>query len=626
MLEQPLNKMYPDYQKLFQRIAVLETELFHLKQLRGLDKTLRAKQNDMKGRITGRTESPVITDDWLALSSRNDATGTPLQQWTTAKSKKAGKKNGAVPPCVQLLKDSGSLSDDRESSSPSQLTMQSVEPRVRSKNDSDPEILIVGDDAVRNVKGFGKGKVLCFPTDRVSDMNERILDLVTSHPTVKNLIMHVGTADIEEKQSEILKQDFTALFTTLSCLSDIEVCISGPLPPMRGGDEHFSRLSALSKWLATTCINESMRFIDNFSFFWDRKHLFDGNQLNKQGRKLFAGNVCHMLGKGVLRSDTQEAMTGDGAAEIAVPVEGAGMEKSMATDAIVMETEDGLLSATTGADVGAATDDSAKPVPGTMPEGEEEAGPINHTATMATAVLHPADSAKQHSAGQVNAVAEEVTGPEFRVTIDLNASELQEEAIIKLILGLIWIVILHYSISKPTRRVEEDVMEEMDAITGSELDSAEPDGDIEMTEVTDSETGCDELFLYPEDAGTNQEQSGISMDMSSGEDDSFSITPIPTGSMNKLMNGGIKITKRKAPQPPKLLQKSPPSESTKGMNNLKRTGFKMTPLVKRMKLYFKKSKCVESEPKVIVQLPVPDWNPPFNDSEIDIWDVNSFIV
>ena len=60
-----------------------------------------------------------------------------------------------------------------------------------------PEILIVGDDAVKDVKSIRKAKVLCFPKDKVSDMNDRILDLVAAHPTVKTLILHIGTSDIQ---------------------------------------------------------------------------------------------------------------------------------------------------------------------------------------------------------------------------------------------------------------------------------------------------------------------------------------------------------------------------------------------------------------------------------------------
>ena len=324
-----LNISTSDYQKLLQKITVLETEIFQLKQSQGLKtplwNRLGAKPKEIKERITGRTHSPVVTDltGWPALPARHSAS-TPLQQWSTAKGKKTAKVRTAKSPqtlCVKLVNRFTPLLEDPrylpgESVSPSWLRMQLKEPSasprgVRSKNNSenkrlqgektpefDLEILIVGDNAVKDVKNIRKAKVLCFPKDKVADINDKILDLVAANPTVKTIILHIGTLDIEEKKSEVLKQHFKALFATLKTLnSDVRVCISGPLPSMRGGAEYFSRLFALSEWLSAACINESVLFIDNFSFFWDRKHLFtDGNKLNKRGIKLYAANMRYSLG------------------------------------------------------------------------------------------------------------------------------------------------------------------------------------------------------------------------------------------------------------------------------------------------------------------------------------------
>ena len=332
----PPNISTGDYRKLLQKIAVLETEIFQLKQSRGLDKppgwnNLGAKPKEMEERTTGRTRSPAVIDltGWPALPVRHGS--TPLQQtqplqWSTAKKGAKATANTPQTLCVQLanrftpllVEDPRYLSDDRDSVSPSWLTTQLKEPsvsprRVRNNNSEnktpeiDPEILIVGDDAVRDVKSIRNSKVLCFPKDKVSDINYRIPDLAAAHPMVKILILHIGTYDIEEKKSEVLKQHFKALFATLKTLdSDVMVCISGPLPSMSGGDEYFSRLSAFSQWLSTACINESVKFIDNFGFFWDRKHLFaDGNKLNKKGLKLFAANVSYSLGKASLKARAQ---------------------------------------------------------------------------------------------------------------------------------------------------------------------------------------------------------------------------------------------------------------------------------------------------------------------------------
>ena len=96
------------------------------------------------------------------------------------------------------------------------------------------------------------------------------------------ILVHTGANDVE-KQSETLKRDFSELLNTVSSLN-AEVFISGPLPPVRGGDERFSRLLALNKWLSAACNVQSVHFIDNFNFFWDHRHFFkaDGICLTSQ--------------------------------------------------------------------------------------------------------------------------------------------------------------------------------------------------------------------------------------------------------------------------------------------------------------------------------------------------------
>uniref|UniRef100_A0A3B3CVW2 SGNH hydrolase-type esterase domain-containing protein n=1 Tax=Oryzias melastigma TaxID=30732 RepID=A0A3B3CVW2_ORYME len=127
-------------------------------------------------------------------------------------------------------------------------------------------------------------KVLCFPNDMVSDMKERILQTVAKYPSVQNIVLHTGSNDVSKQKSEVLKQDFTGLIRTVSSMN-AAVFISGPIPTIRGGEERFSRLLALNRWLSTTCGETGINFINNFHIFWERKHLFkeNGFSLNKSG-------------------------------------------------------------------------------------------------------------------------------------------------------------------------------------------------------------------------------------------------------------------------------------------------------------------------------------------------------
>ena len=315
-------------QKLLQKIAVLETELFQLKanietlgneqncankELSSVNITprkdepvpiLAAKPKQGTERLTGRTLPP-----------RHSTASTPLQQWTTVKGKaKAKMRIEDIPPekrnvlqgnrfAPLLAEENPTCSSDvrdNVSSSPSRVRRTQRNSVQLKDDDFLPEILIVGDAYLQDVKNMRKrrAKVICFPNLMVSDMNDKIVDLVAAHPTVKTLILHVGTCDTKKGQSEILKQHFKALFNTLSSLS-VDVYISGPFPPMprRGSAMSFSRLYGLNEWLFTTCTEKSVQFIDNFNFLWERKHLFrDGIRLNRDGIKQFLSNLFYSIG------------------------------------------------------------------------------------------------------------------------------------------------------------------------------------------------------------------------------------------------------------------------------------------------------------------------------------------
>uniref|UniRef100_A0A3Q2D836 SGNH hydrolase-type esterase domain-containing protein n=1 Tax=Cyprinodon variegatus TaxID=28743 RepID=A0A3Q2D836_CYPVA len=188
-------------------------------------------------------------------------------------------------------------SDDRDCVSSPHSRVRTESNSKSKKLTTGPQTLIVGDSAVKDFKNIKNTKILCFPKDTVSDVAQRIPDIMAEHPTVKNIILHIGSHDVVKQQSELQKLKFMGLLNQVSFLN-ADVFISGPMPPVRGA-ERFSRLLALNKWLSTECIVHSLQFIDNFNFniFWERLHLFkaDGVFLNKPGVKLFTSNILYSL-------------------------------------------------------------------------------------------------------------------------------------------------------------------------------------------------------------------------------------------------------------------------------------------------------------------------------------------
>ncbi|KAK0139533.1 hypothetical protein N1851_023592 [Merluccius polli] len=324
-----------DYYKLLQKIAVLETKILRLEvnvevngqygnettlpmtQISGKEQANRqmlcakpkhnsckdkSPPSDMGRRLTGRTQHLETRDDteWPALLSHRGVSSTPVprrkQPWNVAKTKSKSKptKDTGIP----LLQDPDSPKERSSSSTGERYEAKSYTKRLQKELTTRPQTLIVGDGAVNKTKHFfsKNTKVLCFTNDMVSDISEKILEITAEHPTVKSLVIRTGALDVVKQQSGVLKQDFNDLLNKVRCLNT-EVFISGPLPTVRRGDERFSRLLMLNRWLKDTCAAQSVNFIDNFNIFWERRHLFeaDGFCLNKSGVQLLSYNIFDFL-------------------------------------------------------------------------------------------------------------------------------------------------------------------------------------------------------------------------------------------------------------------------------------------------------------------------------------------
>uniref|UniRef100_A0A8C5HUK2 Uncharacterized protein n=1 Tax=Gouania willdenowi TaxID=441366 RepID=A0A8C5HUK2_GOUWI len=261
-------------------------------------------------RLTARAKRPDINKetDWPALPSQTVAsTSTALsaqtQKWTSVKDRSITKSqtqfnvelgNRFAP----LLNDLGSGSNEvnTQPSGTAKIEIASGKQKRHGRPKQQPDTLIVGDVSVKDAqKMFSSNvKVICLPNDAVSDLADKILHIVADYPHLKNVVIHFGLNDLAKEKSEVLKQDFTHLLKTLSCLQP-KVFISGPIPPVRKGDLKFSRIYSLNTFLSLACAALSLNFVENFLIFWECRHLFraDGLCLNKAGVKLFTSNLFY---------------------------------------------------------------------------------------------------------------------------------------------------------------------------------------------------------------------------------------------------------------------------------------------------------------------------------------------
>ena len=89
----------------------------------------------------------------------------------------------------------------------------SERPRPKAKL-SAPSLLILGDSMVRHVSLL-HAETICYPGARVLDINSAISPVLHHHSSVSSVLVHVGSNDISNQQSEILKDNFKTLILIL---------------------------------------------------------------------------------------------------------------------------------------------------------------------------------------------------------------------------------------------------------------------------------------------------------------------------------------------------------------------------------------------------------------------------
>ncbi|KAK2890520.1 hypothetical protein Q8A73_018820 [Channa argus] len=159
-----------------------------------------------------------------------------------------------------------------------------------------PTMLIIGDSIVRDVR-LKSAKTFCFPGATVTDIAEKIPNLIERHPTATKVVIHVGTNDTKRQQSELLKRDFVSFLNSLENFHDRRFFISGPIPTLGRSVGWFSRLLSLHTWLQPQVSAHGLFYVDNFNLFWDRPQYFkqDGLHPNFLGSRMLTENIVHSI-------------------------------------------------------------------------------------------------------------------------------------------------------------------------------------------------------------------------------------------------------------------------------------------------------------------------------------------
>lgn len=158
--------------------------------------------------------------------------------------------------------------------------------------------LVIGDSIVRHVKlatplGAPAATVTCIPGARAPDISGNLRLL--GNRRYSRVVIHVGANDIRLRQSEVTKANVKEVVKQAQTLSEEVIC-SGPIP-MRRGDEAYSRLSSLNRWMSKWCAENHVGFIDNWLKFEGKPGLLgrDGVHPTREGAALLSCSIAHSL-------------------------------------------------------------------------------------------------------------------------------------------------------------------------------------------------------------------------------------------------------------------------------------------------------------------------------------------
>ncbi|KAL7858826.1 hypothetical protein AOLI_G00189280 [Acnodon oligacanthus] len=116
-----------------------------------------------------------------------------------------------------------------------------------------------------------KGLSLCA---HVLDIAKCLPSALSRRNALGTVVIHVGTSNISDRHSEVLKEHYQTLLDTTRKKTDASIVISGPLPTYRRGSERFSRLFALQFVLRDWYTFNGLGYVDNWSSFWEQPALY----------------------------------------------------------------------------------------------------------------------------------------------------------------------------------------------------------------------------------------------------------------------------------------------------------------------------------------------------------------
>ncbi|XP_055521107.1 uncharacterized protein LOC129715270 [Leucoraja erinacea] len=274
------------------------TRCIEMELLRDRIRNLEQQLDDLRlvresEEVIDRSYREVVTDKWVTLrmdkGQRQGRVSTPVSVHLENKYS-----------CLSTV-GVDSLPGSSDSGRASGTETGPVAQKGREKK---RRAIVIGDSILRGSDRRFCGRsqetrmVVCLPSARVSDVSQRVQDILKSEGEEPEVVVHIGTNDIGKKREEVLKGEFRELGGELRKRAK-KVTISGLLPVPRDSESRNGARWRINAWLKDWCSGQGFKFLDHWDLFCGRCDLYrkDGLPLNPRGTNILVGRFANASGE-----------------------------------------------------------------------------------------------------------------------------------------------------------------------------------------------------------------------------------------------------------------------------------------------------------------------------------------
>ena len=168
----------------------------------------------------------------------------------------------------------------------------------KSNPDMDLKLIVIGDKTIKDISFEDRRS--CYKIAYQSPSPKKSLNNIsylikTRFKNTRAILYQISINEIMNIPSEILKRQLADLVKFLQN-SNIQLLISGPIPPYGLKTGVFSRVVCIDDWLSIWSGSVNINYVSNFDLFWKKKHLFNRNgSLNRTGAMFLTDNITFAM-------------------------------------------------------------------------------------------------------------------------------------------------------------------------------------------------------------------------------------------------------------------------------------------------------------------------------------------